>query len=256
MAVEKGKLNAFYLIIFIIIIIAIKETSGIYKYIIKCIIYIGFIIDDYQIKSSDNLTDLLLKCPKGVAVCKELSFIVKCDDQQQMFQLSDYGIKLIIPPSAVPHDIQQITIAVQVIASSPFDFPSHCHPISCFYWIQSTHKFLKPVEVHLEHHAELLSEEDSQELGFIVSPSTESSSPPYRFQFSDGVNSIFPVGSIYGIIKVAEFSIFSIAWKRIRAAFSDHFRYVWMVYYRQSHENNWELHVVVTKDLGPFLQVH
>ena len=201
------------------------------------------------------LIDLLLKCPKQVTVCKELSFIAKYDDQQQMFQLPDYGIKLIIPPSAVPHDIQQITIAVQVIASDPIVLPSNCHPISCFYWIKSTHKFLKPVEVHLEHHAELLSEEDSQELGFIVSPSTESSSPPYRFQFSDGVNTIFPVGSSYGIIKVAEFSIFSIAWKRIRTAFSDHFRYIWMVYYRQSDENNWELHVVVTKDLGPFLQV-
>ena len=170
--------------------------------------------------------------------------------------MPDYGINLIIPPSAVPHDIQQIQIAVQVIASGPFVFPSHCDPISCFYWIQSTHKFLKPVDVHLEHHTELLSDEDSQELGFIVSPSTESSSPPYQFQFSDGVNSIFPVGSSYGIIKVAEFSIFSIAWRKIRAAFSSHFRYIWMVYYRQSHENNWELHVVVTKDLGPFIQVY
>ena len=218
---------------------------------------IGCIIDNSQIKSSDNLTDLLLKCPKGVAVCKELSFIAKCDDQQQIFQLPDYGIKLIIPPSAVPHDIQEIKIAVQVIASGPFVLPSYCQLISCFYWIQSTHKFLKPVEVHLEHHAELLSEEDSQELGFIVSSSTESSSPPYQFQFSNEINSIFPVGSSYGIIKVSEFSIFSSAWKRIRAAFSDHFRYIWMVYCRQrSHENNWELHVVVTKDLGPFLQVY
>ena len=216
----------------------------------------GCIIDDSQIKSSDNLIDLLLKCLKQVTVCKELSFIAKYDDQQQMFQLPDYGIKLIIPPSAVPHDIQQITIAVQVIASGPLVLPSNCHPISCFYWIQSTHKFLKPVEVHLEHHAELLFEKDSPELGFIVSPSTESSSPPYRFQFSDGVNSIFSVGSSYGIIKVAEFSIFSIAWRKIKATFSDHFRYVWMVYYRQIHENNWELHVVVTKNLGPFIQVY
>ena len=128
-----------------------------------------------------------------------------------MFQLPDYGIKLIMPQSVVPHYIQQITITVKVIASGPFVLPSHCQPISCFYWIQSTQKFLTPVEVHLEHHAELLSEEDSQELGFIVSPSNESSSPPYQFQFSNGVNSIFPIGSSYGIIKVAEFSIFFIA---------------------------------------------
>ena len=199
--------------------------------------------------------DLLLKCPKQVTVCKELSFIAKYDDQQQIFQLPDYGIKLIIPPSAVPHDIEQITIAVQVIASGPLVLPSNCHPISCFYWIQSTHKFLIQVEVHLEHHAKLLTEEDSQELGFIVSSSNESSSPPYRFQFFDGVNSIFPVGSSYGIIKVAEFSIFSIAWEKIRAAFSSHFRYIWMVYYRQTQAITWELHVMVTKDLGPFLQV-
>ena len=223
------------------IIVGIEKASGIHVY---CINYFGCLID------------LLLKCPKQVTVCKKLSFIAKCDDEQQMFQLPDYGIKLIIPPSAVPHDIQQITIAVQVIASGPFVFPSYCQPIGCFYWIQSTHKFLKPVEVHLEHHAELLSEEDSKECGFIISPSTESSSPPYQFQFYDGMNSIFPVGSSYGIIKVAEFSIFSIAWRKIKDAFSDHFRYVWMVYYRQINENNWELHVVVTKDLGPFIQVY
>ena len=199
--------------------------------------------------------DLLLKCPKQVTVCKGLSFIVKCDDQQQMFPLSDYGIKVIIPPSAVPHDIQRITISVQVIGSGPFVFPSHCQPISCFYWIQSTCKFLKPVEVHLEHHAEILSEEDSQECRFIVS--TESSSPPYRFQISDRINSIFPVGSSYGIIKVAKFSFFFIGWiQKIRANFSNRFRYVWMVYYRQSHENDWDLHVVVTKNLELFLQVY
>ena len=173
-----------------------------------------------------------------------------------MFQLPDYGLKLMIPPSAVPYDIQQIKIAVQVIASGPFVLPSYCQPIGCFYWIQSTHKFLKPVEIHLEHRAELLTEEDCQELGFIISHITKSSPLLYQFQFSDGMTSIFPIGSNYGTIKVAEFSIFSIAWKRIRAAFSDHFRYIWMVYYKQSHENNWELHIIVTKDLGPFLQVH
>ena len=176
-----------------------------------------------------------------------------------MFQFTDYGIKLIVPPLAVSHVDQQIKIAVQVIASGPFVLPYNCQPIGCFYWIKSTHKFLKPVEVHLEHHAELLSEEDSQELVFIVSPNTEFSSPPYQFQFSDEVNSIFPVGSSYGIIKVAEFSIFSIpiGWigRMIRAAFSSHLRYIWMVYYRQIQANSWEFHVVVTKDLGPFIQV-
>ena len=114
--------------------------------------------------------DLLLKYSKEIIPCNKLSFIAKCDDQQQMFQLPDYGIKLIIPPSAVPHDIEQITIAVQVIASGPFVFLSYCQPIGCFYWIQFTHKFLKPVDVHLEHHTELLSEEDSQELEFHCLP--------------------------------------------------------------------------------------
>ena len=197
------------------IIVGIEKALSIHVY---CINYFGCIIH------------LLLKCSEQVVVCKEMSFIAKCDNQQQIFHLSDYGIKLMIPPSAVPYDIQQISIAIQVIASGPFVLPFRCQPISCFYWIQSSHKFLKPVEVHLEHHAELLSEEDCQELAFIVSPSTESSSPPYQFQFFNEINSNFPVGSSYGMIKVADFSIFSIAWKRIRAAFSDHFRYIWMVY--------------------------
>ena len=101
-------------------------------------------------------------------------------------------MKFIIPPSAVPDDVQQIRISVQDIASGPFVLPSHCHPINCFYCILnirlniSLRKIVKNLNI------------------FSFAPSTGT---PYQFYFLDRIISIFSLGSVYGIIKVSEFSI-------------------------------------------------
>ena len=172
-------------------------------------------------------------------------------DQEQMFDVSRDGIKIVVPPSAIPKDTR---VDIQLLSSHPFILPTNCQPISCFFQlqIQTSRKFDKQFEVHLEHYAELLSEVDSEELGFIISPNIELSLP-YRFEFADGT--IFPVQSKCGIIHIEESSIFAIVWKKQKAEFSDNFRYIWMIYTREIGNNTWELHVVVAKDLKPFKQV-
>ena len=171
-------------------------------------------------------------------------------DQEKTFDVPRDGIKIVVPPSAVSEETR---IDIQLLSSSPFILPANCQLISCFYQIQTSHKFNKQFKVHLEHYAEL-SEVNSEELGFIISQ--VESSLPYQFEFADRANNpSFPVQSKHGIIHIDKSSIFAIVWRKRNADFINNFRYVWMVYYKEIGKNTWELHVVVTKNLKPFKQV-
>ena len=173
-------------------------------------------------------------------------------DQKQMFNVPSDGIKIVVPPSAIPEDTR---IDIHLLSSHRFILPANCQTISCFFQIQTLHKFDKQFEVHLEHYAELLSEDDSEELGFIISRNVECSLP-YRFEFANEANKpSFPVQSKHGIIHINESSIFAVVWRKKKAEFSNNFRYIWMVYYREIGKNTLELHVLVTKNLKPFKQV-
>ena len=176
-------------------------------------------------------------------------------DQEQTFNVLRDGIKIVVPPLAVSEDTW---IDIQLLSSCPFIPPANCQPISCFFQIQiqTSHKFDKQFDVHLEHYAELLSEDDSKKLGFvIISPNTELSLP-YQFKLDDEDNKpSFPVHSKCAIIHIDESSIFAIVLKNKKDKFSNNLRYIWMVYYKEIGKNTWELHVVVTKNLTPFKQV-
>lgn len=156
--------------------------------------------------------------------------------------MSRDGIGIVVPPFDKPNKIR---IGVQLHPSGPFVLPANCQPISCFFQIQISPKFNKPIEVYLEHHAELLSEE----LDFIICPEP---SLPYEFQFAD-YGAITSIKENYGVlIQVPKFCIFAIT---TSLEFSNNLRYAWMVYYKEIKTNTWELNIVVTKDLRPFKQV-
>ena len=167
------------------------------------------------------------------------------------------GIKIVVPPSPVPKNIR-IDVYVHLLPSSPLILPTGYLSISCFYQIQCSHKFHRRVEAHLQHYVEL-SDDDSEDLDFIVSSSPESSLP-YQFEFANKENNAtFPVGSKHGVIHIGqidESSIFAIVWKKTKPKLSNDFRYIWMVYHKQIKITMWELHIVVTKDLAPFKQVY
>ena len=165
-------------------------------------------------------------------------------DQEQMFDVPRNGIKIVVPPFAKPNKVK---IDVQLLPSGQFVLPANCQPISCFFQIQISPKFNEPIEVHLEHHAELLSEDDGKELGFIFCPEP---SLPYEFTDDKAITSF---KENYGVlIQVPKFSIFAVT---TSLESSNNLRYVWMVYYKKIETNTWELHIVVTKDLKPFKQV-
>ena len=173
-------------------------------------------------------------------------------DQEQTFKVPKDGIKIVVPPFAISEDTW---IDVQLHSSCPFILPTNCQPISCFFQIQTSDIFNKKFAVHLEHYAELLSEDDSEDLDFIISRNIELL-PPYQFEFASKANKpSFPVQSKRGIIHIDESSILAIVWRKEKGVLSNNFRYIWMVYYKEIENNTWELHIVVTKDLKPFKQV-
>ena len=177
-----------------------------------------------------------------------------CADKEKTFNVSRDGIKIVVPPLAAQKDTR---VDIQLLSSCPFILPTDCQPISCFYGIQCSHKFSKQVEVHLQHYAEL-SDDNSEDLDFIVS-SSPISSLPYQFQFANKDNNAsFAVGSKYGVIhsnQIDESTVFAIVWKKTNPKLGNDFRYTWMVYHQQIKITIWELHVVVVKDLEPFKQV-
>ena len=187
----------------------------------------------------------LRKSPKNVHKIGEITFMVN-SSKSETFHWPRYGLKLEIPSYSFINMISNdIRFIVQVFASGPFILPStDVNPVSCFFWIKTMKKVNKPIKVYIEHCAA----GDIRNLNFAIAHLDIK--PPYTFELSNARQE-FSVTNNFGAIYVNDFSIFSIIWKRLRGQV---FRYVWMLYYRRIQVDIWEIDIIVTKDLGPFLQ--
>ena len=190
----------------------------------------------------------LSQSPKNVHKIGEITFMVN-SSKPQTFHWPRYGLKLEIPSYSFMNMISNdIRFIVQVFASGSFILPSNVDPVSCFYWIRTIGEVNRPIKVYIEHCA-VGDIQYIRNLNFAIAHFDIE--PPYIFQLSNARQE-FSVANNFGAIYVNDFSIFSIIWKRLRG--HQVFRYVWMVYYRQIQVDIWEIDIIVTKDLGPFLQ--
>ena len=170
-------------------------------------------------------------------------------EEDQIFEKQDYGFMLVIPALAVPKKVK-VEAKVNVIAPEEKDIilPPDVEVVSCFYKIETTGKFSKPIKLHLQHNVELTSQEECEQLAFIKAKGQ----PPYKFEFLSTTQEFTPCNNS-GVIFASDFSVFSLV-KEIKATVCQE-RYVMTVLFKHIDKSSWEILAVVTKDLGPFVKV-
>ena len=169
-----------------------------------------------------------------------------------------YGIKLVIPQSSVEKG-KQVKVEAKVVTPAKVDIelPPDVEPVSCFYEIKTIGEFKQPIKLCLQHNVKLTSQEDCKKLAFIRAKGP----PPYKFEVLpfDTKNQEFKVNDNYGVIKIKDFSILGIVWRRIVLPAINIFQpscsYIIAVFVKQMEESCWEIQAVVTRDIPPFLEV-
>ena len=178
-------------------------------------------------------------------------------EEEQVFEKRDYGVMLVIPPSAVEKK-EEVKTEVKVIAPEETDIilPPDVELVSCFYKIETTGKFSKPIELYLQHNVQLTSQEECKQLAFIKAKSP----PPYKFELVPiEIDQKFKPNDNSGVVRVSDFSVFSIVKikQKLKSIFfrSPSSSYVMTVFFKHLLRSSWAIQAVVTKNLGPFLKV-
>ena len=182
-----------------------------------------------------------------VVIDAELKWNIDNFGEEQVFEKPEYGVKLVIPPSSVQEN-QSIDTTVQILKSG-ISLPPNVEPVSCFYKIEATGSFVKPIQLHLQHSVDVTSS-DHTRLAFV----TSSGSPPYQFEFCDVDDQIFYFNDNSGVVRLSHFSIIGIVWRIVDKVLPNR-SYVITPFYKQINDHCWQLKVVITKNLGPFFEV-
>ena len=176
-------------------------------------------------------------------------------NEQQVFEKPGNGVKFVIPPSSVQEG-QEVKIEVSVVSpeKSEIVLPPDVELVSCFYKIKTTEKFSKPIKLHLQHNVVLRSQKQSQQLAFIRAKGP----PPYKFELLPTLlyNQVFRPYDNSGVVEISDFCVMGIAKKRKIAVFRQlSHNYVMTIFFKEMIKFCWEIQAVVTKNLGPFLEV-
>ena len=159
------------------------------------------------------------------AVIDTTTITITPSEYLQTVNLEGFGIKLEIPPGAVPQDTHKLTF--EVLAISKCNLKSNMEIVSCVYHVKSNYQFAKPVIMYMQHCVQLNNETDSKNLFFATS---KDENLPYAFR-RVGASQKFLPSSCYGEIEVSQFSFFTTLWENIAHYFTSCPRlYVYGVY--------------------------
>ncbi len=114
----------------------------------------------------------------------------------------DYGLRLYLPDSALPHGVTDCLIQIKAFLSCEYD-AGEADLISGVYQISSAHSFTKPVRLHIQHFSC-----STKSLCFGINSDLKH---PYQFELVDSGHFH---DSSYGVISAISFSIYSIFEKK------------------------------------------
>ena len=174
-------------------------------------------------------------------------------NEEQVFEKPDYGVKFVIPPSSVELG-QRVKTKVKVVApeESEIILPPDVELVSCFYKIEITGKFSRPIELHIQHNVKLTSQEESQQLAFIKAKEP----PPYKFELvPTDIDQEFKPYDNSGVIKLFHFCVLAGVKRKHEDSEQPSSSYAMTVFLKRIYKSIWMIQAVITKDLGPFLKV-
>lgn len=123
------------------------------------------------------------------------------------------GIRLVIPHRAIPED-DSPTISLQACIGGPFYLPKHLQFVSPVYLAQPPFAFHENVSLSLELFARLESQEDSDKLVFVTSPSKHDvvdKEARWKFEVNHDKEASFDVVKKIGTIELKHFCFFGFA---------------------------------------------
>lgn len=178
-------------------------------------------------------------------------------DEELVIEKPEYGVKLVIPALSVQEN-QSVDVTMQLIEPHLAVLPPNVQPVSCFYKISTSESFINPIQLHLQHNVNLTSCNDQcKRLAFV----TSNGSPPYQLKFCDVNDQLFNPSDKFGLVYISHFSdhVFGIVWQVLDAlgeVFYPKRSYAMTPFYKQFDDHNWQIKIVVTQNLGPFLEVY
>ena len=137
---------------------------------------------------------------KGTEVIAQKIFTFTQEEANLNFE--GYGFKVHIPEGSLPADVSETQLNVQVSLSGQFQMPSNCELVSAVYWVSCPHKFMKHVEVEIQHCTVLSSDKQCAQLTFVHTKHTQKELP-YLFQEQGG--GVFCPHTSYGCLSLSHF---------------------------------------------------
>ena len=185
-----------------------------------------------QLEGATECTEL-----RGADILQEVEvYMTNKSAQTFNFEWKGYGLRLYIPPGAIPHHVYSCTITIRASLSGQYHFPRNTHLVSPVFWLQCKpyFKFKSSPILEIQHCAPL---ENSFRL-FIVKAQCTQRDLPYSFKALHG--GTFTETSSCGSIALDSFSGIGVVQER-----SDE-RCYWSNVFYMGPPNNRNVHFTVT----------
>ena len=148
-----------------------------------------------------NVSDIL----HDVYIGGEKMFIIQADSPP-LLDWEIYGIRIKLPQGALP-PTETGRITIKALVGGHFNMPKGTELISVVYVIFTSKPLLQPVELEIQHCANLVTQDHTNYLSFASAPLNESNLP-YQFQLEKGGK--FYQNDQYGSIFLSQFSLIAI----------------------------------------------
>ena len=137
---------------------------------------------------------------QGINAEKETQLTIT--NSRQTFVWKGYGLKLNIPPHALPDNTQSCTITIKASLSGQYQLPRNTELVSPVFWLKCYPmcKFRTPLTLEIQHCAPLTNTSHL----FIARALCTQPNLPYEFKLLRG--GIFSTYSSYGVIDLNHFS--------------------------------------------------
>ena len=127
-------------------------------------------------------------------------------DSSQLLNWEIYGIRIKLPRGTLP-PTETGRITIKALVGGHFNMPEGTELISVVYVIFASKPLLQPVELEIQHCANIVTQDHTNHLSFVSAPLNESTLP-YKFQLEEGGQ--FYCDDQYGYISLFQLSLIAI----------------------------------------------
>ena len=169
-------------------------------------------------------------------------------NQAQTFHWAGYGLKLHIPPAALPAGLKECRLLIKVGLSGHFKFPKNTSLMSAVYWLDSEPqcKFSEPITVEMQH---CVKPTHTSNLSFVYAKCSQTNLP---YEFNTLKGGVFSSESAHGCVKLHHFSLLA---QLFNGKQQEVQVYCASLYYLYQKPNQTVIHFVITKNLEAHITV-